>query len=201
VLDVNKEAKDFVKNVVEGLKIGTNEFLLAVAWITKEGRRYHQKIPFVHGSDVTNGTNSERRPMSRDMCLSANNKILHNVHAFIPSEGQWVFNWTRRHAVPALLCPKALKKQSFLITDEDNQFLRASFTAMSNEDTYGKSKIRLCKWHKVSYMRNYLDNKFRMFVFSNFWKFSHLYFWFSNIQKFEQDEPRIYPWFQEACQV
>lgn len=149
VINVDKEAKDFVKNVVEGLKIGNNEFLLAVAWITKEGYIYHRKFPFVHGSDVTLGTNAEKRPMSRDMCLSANNNILHNVHAFIPSEGQWVFNWTRKHAVPALLCPIALKKESLLITDEDNQFLRASFTTMASDDTYGNSKIRLCKWHKV----------------------------------------------------
>ena len=35
------------------------------------------------------------------------------------------------------------------ITDEDNQFLRASFTTMASDDTYGKSRIRLCKWHKV----------------------------------------------------
>ena len=141
VINVDKEANDFMKNIVEGLKIGNNEFLLAVAWITKEGRRYHQKFPYVHGSDVTIGTNAEKRPMSRDMYLSVNNNILHNVYAFIPSEGQWVFNWTRKHAVPALLCPVVLKKQSFLITDEDNQFLLASFTNMASDDTYRKSKI------------------------------------------------------------
>ena len=49
MIDVNKEEKDFMKNIVEGLKIGNTEFLLAVAWITKECRRYHQKFPFVHG--------------------------------------------------------------------------------------------------------------------------------------------------------
>ena len=179
--DVNKEAKDFVKNTVEGLKIGNNEFLFAVAWITKEGRRYHQKFLYVHGSDVTLGTNSEKRPMSRDMCLLANNNVLHNIHAFIPSEGQWVLNWTRKHTVPDLLCPVALKKQSFLITDKDNQLLQASFTTMASADTYGKSKIILCKRHKVSIMvlSNLCYTKFsKILIFTcfNIWKCSHLKF-------------------------
>ena len=40
VINVDKESKDFVKNLVEGLKMRNNEFLFAVAWITKEGYTY-----------------------------------------------------------------------------------------------------------------------------------------------------------------
>ena len=50
----------FVKTVVEALRLGDDEILLAVAWSTKEGRLNHKKYPEVLGVDVTYGKNNEK---------------------------------------------------------------------------------------------------------------------------------------------
>ena len=62
--DVEKEAADQVKNVVQGLGLGNGEFMLAVAWVTEESRLNHKKYPELLGSDETFRTNAEKRPLT-----------------------------------------------------------------------------------------------------------------------------------------
>ena len=70
VEDVSEDCVDddtsiYVKNVVKALQLGSGELLLAVAWVTEEGRMYHEMFPGVLGLDVKYGTNNERRPLLR----------------------------------------------------------------------------------------------------------------------------------------
>ena len=45
VTDIDEEMEDQVKNVVKGLALGRGQFLLAVAWVTKESKLNHIKFP------------------------------------------------------------------------------------------------------------------------------------------------------------
>jgi hypothetical protein len=47
------------------LDLGDGEFLLAVAWVTEDAKRYHEMYPYVLGFDVIFGTNQEKRPHMR----------------------------------------------------------------------------------------------------------------------------------------
>jgi hypothetical protein len=149
---VDSKAQTFIKTIIKGLALSSGEFLLGIAWITKEGRSYHKKFPWINGWDVTFGTNAEKRPLGRMTHKTANNNIFPGVQAFLPSQAGWVFDWVKSKAVPHLLCGNALQKTSLELTDEDRQYIHASRNVYANtsDNPYGNAKIRLCKWHKVS---------------------------------------------------
>ncbi len=151
MIDVTAEAKLFIKSLVEGLTLKDGSILLAIMWVTKEGRSYHFKFPHVLGMDVTFGTNAERRPLFRSSFKTANNKNIPHVNSFIPSEQRWVFEWCLKDGLPSILDRKALMKTCIIMTDQDDQLvgtllyeLRANKSAI-----YGMARNRLCKWHKV----------------------------------------------------
>lgn len=59
---LSDSTKKYITAVIEqGLALGSGEFLLAVAWATADGRRFHQMYPdvLVLGLDVVFGTNTE----------------------------------------------------------------------------------------------------------------------------------------------
>ena len=147
-----RQGEVIIKKIIQGLEIGTDEFFLGVAWITKEGKVYHKKFPWINGWDVTFGTNAEKRPLGCMAHKTANNNIFPGVQAFLPSQTGWVFDWIKSKAVPQLLCNNALGKTFLELTDKDRQYIYVGRNVHSNtsDNPYGNAKIRLCKWHKVS---------------------------------------------------
>ena len=149
---LDDEAKDHVKNVIKGLGLGNGQILLAVAWITKESKKYHKKYPFLLGQDGTFRTNAEKRALERLVSKSLNNNNLPIVNSFTPSRARWVYDWLWGDAYPYLLDLLYLVLTELILYDQDEQNIGASESQLSmNEDIskYGDAKRRICKWHKV----------------------------------------------------
>ena len=92
VVDVNSEAKSFIKRVPEGSTLEDDSILIVIVWVTKDSKPYHSKFPRVLGFDVTFGTNAvEKRPLFRAFGKTSDNRNIPHVNAFIPSEQRWVF--------------------------------------------------------------------------------------------------------------
>ena len=147
---VSDEAKQHVENVIKGLSLGNGEFLIVVAWVTAEGRLYHQKFPFLLGGDETFRTNAEKRPLARLCGKSLDNKVLPFVNAFLPSRQGWVFELLWGEVYPMLLCPNALSKTGNVKVDQDERNWNALIANQAPyRDIYGKGKASLCYFHKV----------------------------------------------------
>ena len=153
VIDVSTEAKSFIKSVIDGLTLRDGSILLAIMWVTEEGRSYHVKFPHVLGIDVTFGTNAEKRPLLRTSGKTSNNKNVPHVNAFIPSEQRWVFEWCLKDGLPSVLDRNALEKTCIIMTDQDDQLVGTLLLELKNSNSpiYGKARNRLCKWHKVCF--------------------------------------------------
>jgi hypothetical protein len=123
VNDVTIEAKSFVKNLIKQLTTGDGTILLAVMWITDEGKKYHTKFPHVLGCDVTFGTNAEKRPLFRASGKTSDNKNIPHINAFVPSQQRWVFEWIFEDGFPSILDRTALSKTCMILTDQDTQLV------------------------------------------------------------------------------
>ena len=148
--DVSTEAESFVKNLITQLTTGDGTILLAVMWITDDGKLYHKKFPHILGCDVTFGTNAEKRPLFRASGKTMNNKNIPHINAFIPSEQRWIFDWIFEDAIPSILDEEDLRKTSIILSDQDHQLVGALLTKLRDKGTYGNALNRLCKWHKMS---------------------------------------------------
>ena len=166
VEDVSEDCSDddtsiYVKNVVKALQLGSGEVLLAVAWVTEEGRMYHEMFPGVLGLDVKYGTNNERRPLLRFVGRTGNNRNMTVMNCYMPSEQQYAYAWAVNTALKHCLDEDALSQTSIIPSDEDNDQLTALFSAVNSRTILGpNAMIRLCKWHKVclclfTYLRIY----------------------------------------------
>ena len=141
-----------MKNVVKALQLGNGDVLLAIAWVTEEGRQYHQMFPRVMGIDVKYGTNNERRPLLRFVGRTGNNRNFTIMNCYMPSEQQYAYAWAIGTALEYCLDEEALLKTEILPSDEDKDQLDALFSIiMMSDSVLGPRAIaRLCKWHKVS---------------------------------------------------
>jgi hypothetical protein len=82
----------FTERLIKALSLDNGQkILLAVAWVTTEAQRYFGMFPEACGVDVTNGTNSEKRPNGRGTLLTSNNKNIPFWNSFLPSESGWVW--------------------------------------------------------------------------------------------------------------
>ena len=150
VNDVSQDAKSFVKSLISQLTTGDGTILLAVMWVTDDGKLYHKKFPHVLGCDVTFGTNAEKRPLFRASGKTMDNKNIPHVNAFAPSQQRWVFDWIFEDGLPSILDEAALMKTCIILTDQDHQLVGALLTKLRDNGTYGHALNRLCKWHKIS---------------------------------------------------
>ena len=149
--NINEEARDFIKCVIEGLGLGNGEFLLAVAWVTEEAQHFHSLYPDILGFDVVFGTNTEKRPLMRGTGKSSSNKNLPIINAFLPNEKQWIFDWFFNDAVPSCLSREALKHTKLILTDGDKDMYAVIDQALQNVDKlFGNARRRTCAWHVVS---------------------------------------------------
>ena len=155
VNDVSYDAKSFVKNLITQLTTGDGTILLAVMFITDEGKKYHTKFPHVLGCDVTFGTNAEKRPLFRASGKTMNNNNIPHINGFVPSQQRWLFDWIFEDGLPTLLDPDALRKTCIIMTDQDAQLVGTLLTKLRQKynSVYGIALNRLCKWHKID--RNY----------------------------------------------
>ena len=145
------DTSTYVKNVVTALKLGNGEIMLAIAWVTADGRRYHQMFPRVMGMDVKYGTNNERRPLLRFIGRTGNNRNYNIMNCYMPSEQQYAYAWAVGTALSFCLDEAALTKTSLILTDEDKDEMDAVLSIlMSSDKVLGLALLRLCKWHKVS---------------------------------------------------
>jgi hypothetical protein len=144
----------FAERLISAMSLDHGQrILLAVAWVTEEAKRYFRMFPEACGVDVTNGTNSEKRPNGRGTLLTSNNRNIPFWNAYMPSESGWVWNWMFIRAFPALLPKSGLDEMNLMITDEDPQCYQ-QIGAAKQASALPKVHHRLCCWHKVN--RNYI---------------------------------------------
>lgn len=139
----------YVKNVVDALKLGSGEILLAVAFVTADGRKYHQMFPRVMGVDVKYGTNNERRPLLRLVGRTGSNKIFSIMNCYMPSEQQYAFAWAFGTALQHCLDKDALSLTEIILSDEDKDQLAAIDGVLKRGDFGPHAVVRFCKWHLV----------------------------------------------------
>ena len=152
VVDIHNDGKAFIKDLIKGLTLKDGTVLLAVMWVTKSGKLYHRKFPYVLGLDVTFGTNSEKRGLFRVSGKTSNNNNIPIISAYIPSERRWLFHWCITKVIPFVLDEDNLSKTKMIISDQDAQLVDVLLTELNlrGGTSYGCAKHRLCKWHKVS---------------------------------------------------
>ena len=110
---VKDSANRHASSILKALSLGAGErVLLCCAWVTKKALRHFQMHPHAVGMDVTNGTNSEKRPQFRATCLASNNTHVPFFNAFLPSGASWVFRWLFATAFPALIPLETLRQVS-----------------------------------------------------------------------------------------
>jgi hypothetical protein len=144
----------FAKIVLDALKIKSGQkILLCLSWTTKAGILYFRKYPERIGVDVTNGTNTEKRPLFRGTIISSNHRNIPVWNAFLPSQAQWVFKWLFQEAFPALFPLEARERVRLVMTDEDPQCF-TNITAAIDARIIPNAHLRFCKWHKVN--RNFV---------------------------------------------
>ena len=130
------------------LKNGT--ILLAVMYVTKDGKKYHRKFPHVLGLDFTHGTNAAERPLFRATGKTFNNNNIPHVNCMCPCEQMWIIDWCVKSGLPSILDADALKKTCIIITDQDMQMVGVLMAELRLGESaiYGEALNRLCGWHK-----------------------------------------------------
>jgi hypothetical protein len=74
--------------------------------------------------DVTFGTNTESRPLGVSASMDGNMNVFTSFCIFMPSQCQWVFDWTIGNAMPSLL-GNSLKRVQLFMSDGDPKIYSA----------------------------------------------------------------------------
>ena len=83
--NVSNDHKRFVKEIILGLSLGNNKFLINAMWIDEKAKRYHCLYPDILGVDVNFRTNAEKRGLLRGCSKAIDNRNLPNIFSFMPS--------------------------------------------------------------------------------------------------------------------
>ena len=146
--------RSFAETVMKAMELGDEgRILLCVAWVTKEGKQMFSSYPQCIGTDITNGTNDEKRPLARATARDSNKKNIPFLNAFVASGSRWVHRWMFRQAFPAIFPQETLDKVRLVVTDDDKQ-CHLEFLDSVQAGIFPNAKHRLCKWHKIN--RNYV---------------------------------------------
>ena len=115
-------AEVFADKVRSSLNItGSGLILLAIAWTNDQARRRFGMFPEFTAADVTEGTNSEKRPLMMMGAKDSNNNSFIHTWSFLPSQSRWVFDWFFGSAVPALHHPSTLSRISLIRADQSRE--------------------------------------------------------------------------------
>ena len=149
----NESASTFAETILQSLTLSsTQKLLLCVSWTTEDAKLLFDRFPYCFGTDITNGTNQEKRPLARATAMTTNRKNVPFWNALLPSGGRWVHRWIFQEAFPALFSTATLMKCQLVISDED-VLCYEEFEAAIRAGVFPNGKHRLCKWHKIN--RNY----------------------------------------------
>jgi hypothetical protein len=95
--------------------------LLYVAWCTNEELRMATMFGFVWTLDATPMKNIEDRPLMIVAGMETNRKSSPFGRAFLPSEDEWVFNFSMVVALPLLHGINVIRNIQQVTTDGDMQ--------------------------------------------------------------------------------
>ena len=84
----SSDVKDYIKSVIMGLCIGSNEFLIAVMWIHKDAVHFHRLYSKMQGGDMKHRTNAEKRQLHCLIFVNSQKKNIPGIHGFVPSEAE-----------------------------------------------------------------------------------------------------------------
>ena len=98
--------------------------------------------------DITEVTNTEKRPLYELLCKNRDNKYPVIFRCFMPSQQKWGFQWIFQTAFSELLGRLVCKRVQLLITDGDTNeygpFVDAILYLCIN------AKHKLCMYHLVT---------------------------------------------------
>jgi hypothetical protein len=111
--------EDLVKSAVK--MDDSAVILLFVAWGSDEDLRYITMFPEFLSIDTTYGMNREKRPLLVFAGTDKNRKNFTKVHAFLPSECVWVFQYVFEVAIPSLIDEATVDRINQINTYGDRQ--------------------------------------------------------------------------------
>lgn len=141
----------YAKRVFNSLSLtGTEEILLAVAWISDDSRRQVLLFPEILGVDYTAGTNSEGRHLLRTAGYDAMFHTFPGLSVFLPSACRWVFHWVSTVAIPQLVDPRVPRRVRLIPTDGEEK-LYAPFVAASGPGNLFELALhQMCSFHDLT---------------------------------------------------
>lgn len=145
-LQENTNAMKYVCPVRDSMCLDDGQLmLLALIWNQDKEYRLGCLNPDVFAVDVTEQTNSEKRPFIMFAGITGNNETFSLCRGFLPSQQRWVFDWFFGTAVPFLIPSVVLNRNRMMLTDGDEKEYN-SFLA-SLDEHYPNSCHHLCTWH------------------------------------------------------
>jgi MULE transposase domain/SWIM zinc finger len=182
------------------------KMLLAIAFNSNQDRRFSAINPEVLAADVTEQTNSEKRPLMMLAGLTGNNETFTLCRAFLPSQQRWVMDWFFRVAVPFLLPPGTLTRNRMMLTDGDEKEYNAFLAAL--DEHYPNSRHHLCTWHLLDRglrrtpIMALCDQKYMCYDGTVCFKAVKLWIqsWFSTIEtvkEYEYSFGKLHEWLRE----
>jgi hypothetical protein len=122
--------------------------LLAVAFVCDDECRLFECFPEMTFWDTALKTNHEKRPLFLACGKDSENQIFTYLHALMPSECLWVFDWLYMRAIPQLLGRQVLQWMNLSLTD-GNKNKYGPLEAQIQNGTFRMSQHALCGFHLV----------------------------------------------------
>jgi hypothetical protein len=122
--------------------------LLYIAWCTNEKLRMATMFGFFLTLDTTPMTNIEDMPLMIMAGMETNRKSSPFVRAFLPSEGEWVFDFSMVVALPLLYGINVIRNIQQVTTDGDKQIYNPLDILSRDKSSpwYGVNHM-LCTFH------------------------------------------------------